>query len=274
MHHLPPVVQQLLFVLAHHEAAQLHRLERIELAPGEDGAKVNEQRRRLAWLRWHTLEGLDRLFGAQRVLWALGCQLCCFLELPRGVQVLELLHDEALGTRQVSASRQRHGQIQVLQLLAHEWNQSIFVHSAQQHLTTPGACARGWMLVSFEHPHSTLAKRNGRPSHEPQDAAGDQLREQLPLGVVDSPVDGSKAAQLCRGGSEEDGVRRDACAVHGRCRFQVVDKQQAQLGDNVNQAILVAARCGRHQAQQQRRVTGWLQELSLDACNRTSPRRT
>ena len=54
------------------------------------------------------------------------------------------------------------------------------------------------------------------------------------------PVDGEDAAGRVRRRRQEDRVRADAVAVHRGGRLQVIHEQQAQLGDHVHQAELLA----------------------------------
>ena len=56
----------------------------------------------------------------------------------------------------------------------------------------------------------------------------------------ESPVDGIEATIGGCGGCEEDGVRGDAVSVDCSGSLQVIHKQQAQLGDNIHQAVLLA----------------------------------
>jgi hypothetical protein len=49
-------------------------------------------------------------------------------------------------------------------------------------------------------------------------------------------VDGQDAARRVGRGRQKDGVGRDAVAVHGRRRLEVVHEQQAELGDDVHEA--------------------------------------
>lgn len=58
--------------------------------------------------------------------------------------------------------------------------------------------------------------------------------------VIEAPVDGIEAAVGGGGSCEEDGVGGDAVAVHRGRRLQVVHKQEAELGDDVHQAVLLA----------------------------------
>ena len=62
----------------------------------------------------------------------------------------------------------------------------------------------------------------------------------MPESIRGAPVDGIEAASGGRGGCEEDGVRRDAVPVDGGGRLQVVHEEQAQLGDDIHQPILLA----------------------------------
>lgn len=55
-----------------------------------------------------------------------------------------------------------------------------------------------------------------------------------------APVDGVEAARRLCAHRQEDGVGGDAVAVHGGGGLQVVHKQQAQLGDDVDEPVLVA----------------------------------
>ena len=67
-HLLEPVVQQVLLVLLQDQLRQLSALKGVQLAASQQGAKVDQQRRRLPGRGRHRLEALDRLLCPQHAL--------------------------------------------------------------------------------------------------------------------------------------------------------------------------------------------------------------
>mmetsp|Transcript_10474 Transcript_10474/g.36145 ORF Transcript_10474/g.36145 Transcript_10474/m.36145 type:complete len:1393 (-) Transcript_10474:82-4260(-) len=185
-----PVLQKLLLVLGQDEPSQLQALQRVELALGEEGAKVLEERGGLARLDLDPLELLNGLLGAQGTHRRLGRSDGGLLVLPERKEALKVLAHQGLGAGEVAPLGDGQGKVQVVQRLAHEGHHALLVHGGQEHLSPP--------------------------------------------------VDGVEPSDSCGLAGQEDWVRGDPGPVHGGGRLQVVHEQQSELGDDVNQPVLLA----------------------------------
>ena len=127
-----PRVEKLLLVLREDELGKFNRLDLVEFAALQTGAKVLQQRRALSRLRRHAAESSNGLIVTQRV--HRRRELCGSLVVARIEEHVKLRHHENIRTRKVASRRERDREFQVVKLSADIRNHGSFVKSHQQDL--------------------------------------------------------------------------------------------------------------------------------------------
>jgi hypothetical protein len=96
---------------------QLERFVLVQISTVQQDSKVLQDWRDSSWCNRDLLETLNSLWRSQNATRRVGGDLCGFRVLPLLEEILELLHEEVVGTRQIGSGCQADSQVPVFQLV-------------------------------------------------------------------------------------------------------------------------------------------------------------